>query len=182
MRVPMISRVIAAAVAALFVTGTANAQGAIELRGGANVPTFDIADVAKAGGSFGVGLSTKVSERLWLIGDFDFGTHANKTSGGPDITVNHYIAKLGYELGKRAESPLTVVLNAGIGAMSFGIDGGDTYTYPAINVGAKLIYRVNDRFSLVASPQGDIAFTKEAELGTTNAWVWPFAAGFRITY
>lgn len=66
--------------------------------------------------------------------------------------------------------------------MSFGIDGGDTYTYPAINVGAKLIYRVNDRFSLVASPQGDIAFTKEAELGTTNAWVWPFAAGLRITY
>ena len=182
MRVSMKGQVLAAAVAALFAASAAEAQGAIELRGGANVPTFDIADAAKAGGSFGVGLNVKVSERLWLIGDADFGTHANKTPGGPDISVNHYIAKVGYQLGKRAESPLTVVLNAGIGAMSFGIDGGDTYTYPAINVGAKLIYRVNDRFSLVASPQGDIAFTKEAELGTTNAWVWPFAAGLRITY
>lgn len=109
MRVSMKGQVLAAAVAALFAASAAEAQGAIELRGGANVPTFDIADAAKAGGSFGVGLNVKVSERLWLIGDADFGTHANKTPGGPDISVNHYIAKVGYQLGKRAESPLTVV-------------------------------------------------------------------------
>ena len=179
-------RILATAAAVLLAASAAanpaGAQGAIELRGGLSAPTFDIADAAKVGGSFGIGLSKKVSDRLWIIGDADFGTHANKSSGGPDIMVNHYIAKIGYQLGKSAESPLTVVLNAGVGAMSFGIDGGDTFTYPAINVGAKLIYRLNDRFSLVASPQGDIAFTKEAELGTTNAWVWPFAAGLRITY
>jgi hypothetical protein len=168
--------------AGLVGAGVVQAQGAIEVRGGLNVPTFDITDAAKSGGSFGLGLNVKVRERLWLIGDLDFGTHENKVSGGPEIAVNHYIAKLGYELGRREGSPLTVILNAGVGAMSFGIDGGDTFTYPAINVGAKLLYRVNDRFSLVASPQGDIAFTKEAELGTTNAWVWPFAAGVRLTF
>jgi hypothetical protein len=30
------------------------------------------------------------------------------------------------------------------------------------------------------SPQGDIAFTKNDELGTSNAWVWPFTAGIRV--
>jgi len=34
--------------------------------------------------------------------------------------------------------------------------------------------------SLLLSPQGDIAFTKQNELGTNNAWVWPFTAGVRL--
>jgi len=34
--------------------------------------------------------------------------------------------------------------------------------------------------ALLLSPQGDIAFSKEDELGTNNAWVWPFTAGIRL--
>jgi hypothetical protein len=34
--------------------------------------------------------------------------------------------------------------------------------------------------SFLLSPQGDIAFTDEDEVGTGNSWVWPFTAGLRI--
>jgi hypothetical protein len=98
------------------------------------------------------------------------------------VNVYHYIAKLGYEVVGGTGGPVTVVLNAGAGAMTFAVDGGDSFTYPAINVGAKLIYGVGSRLSLVVSPQGDIAFTDEDELGTSNAWVWPVAVGFRVNF
>jgi hypothetical protein len=164
----------------------AQAQGALEIRGGINVPTFDITDAAKAGPSVGVGLNYKLGERLWVIGDADFGFHSGADlaggGSGPDVNVYHYIAKLGYEVVGGTGGPVTVVLNAGAGAMTFAVDGGDSFTYPAINVGAKLIYGVGSRLSLVVSPQGDIAFTDEDELGTSNAWVWPVAVGFRVNF
>jgi len=174
-------------VAALgLTTSRAEAQGALEVRGGINVPTFDITDAAKAGPSFGVGLNYRIGERVWVIGDADFGFHpgAELTGGsnGPDVNVYHYIAKLGYEVVRSADSRFTIVLNAGAGAMTFAVDGGDSFTYPAINVGAKLIYGIGSRVSLVLSPQGDIAFTDEDVLGTSNAWVWPVAAGFRVNF
>ena len=31
-------------------------------------------------------------------------------------------------------------------------------------------------------PQGDIAFSKAEELGTSDAWVWPFTAGIRAAF
>lgn len=171
---------------ALTMAVPATAQVALEVRGGLNVPTFKIGDAAKAGPSFGVGLNYKVGERVWLIGDADFGFHsgANLSGGGsgPDIKVYHYIAKVGYQVAGRPGSPVSLILNAGAGAMTFSVDGGSSFTYPAINVGAKLIYRLGSRASLVLSPQGDIAFSKKAEVGTTNAWVWPFAAGLRLNF
>lgn len=170
-----------------FATATAaEAQVAFEVRGGFNVPTFKIADVAKAGPSFGVGLNYKVGDRLWLIGDADFGYHSGADlaggGSGPDVNVYHYIAKLGYQVYGRADGKVSLVLNAGAGAMTFSVKGGDSFTYPAINVGAKLIYSLGNRISFVLSPQGDIAFSKKAEVGTTNSWVWPFAAGLRLNF
>lgn len=171
---------------ALTVAVPATAQVALEVRGGLNVPTFKIGDAAKAGPSFGVGLNYKVGERVWLIGDADFGFHsgADLSGGGsgPDINVYHYIAKVGYQVYGRTGSPVSLILNAGAGAMTFSVDGGSSFTYPAINVGAKLIYDLGGRASLVLSPQGDIAFSKKAEVGTTTAWVWPFAAGLRLNF
>jgi hypothetical protein len=181
-RIKTVFAIVGVAAATMTFSTSAMAQTAIEIRGGVNVPTFDIADAAKTGPSFGVGISKKATDRLWVIGDFDYGMHANKTSGGPDINVSHYIAKLGWELNKGADSKWTVVLNAGAGAMNFSVDGGPSFTYPAINVGAKLIYGFSERTSFVLSPQGDIAFSKKDELGTNNAWVWPFAAGLRFNF
>ncbi len=175
------------AVAMAFVAApAAQAQLALELRGGLNVPTFKIADVAKAGPSFGAGLNYKVGERLWLIGDGDFGFHSGaelpQGGNGPDVNVGHYMVKVGYVAMHRPDSRFSLLLNAGAGAMTFGVKGGSTFTYPAINVGAKLIYGLGGRVSLVLSPQGDIAFSKKAEVGTTNSWVWPFAAGLRMSF
>lgn len=174
------------AAATVAMAGQMQAQVVVEARGGINVPTFDIRDVAKAGPSFGAGLSTKLGDRLWLIADADFGSHngADLIGGasGPDVMVSHFIAKLGYQVSGNGYGGIQIILNAGAGAMRFAVDNGPSFTYPAINVGAKIIYPIGDKASFVLSPQGDIAFSKKAEVGTTNAWVWPFAAGFRLKF
>ena len=173
----------------LCIASTAQSQGAerrvsIEARGGFNVPTFDISDAVDAGPSVGVGAAVQFAPKVWLMGDVDLGFHsgADLTGGGqgPNVKVYHYIAKLGYELLSEGQSPWSVIVNAGAGALTFDPDGAGSSTYPAINVGAKIGYRVSPRVQLLLSPQGDIAFTDDKDLGTSNAWVWPFTAGVRI--
>ena len=173
----------------LGIAWTAQAQSAerrflIEARGGFNVPTFDISDAVDAGPSVGLGAAMQFAPKLWLMGDVDLGFHsgADPAGGGeaPDVKVYHYIAKLGYAVVPEGASKWSVIVNAGAGAMTFDVDGGSANTYPAINVGAKIAYQLGSRVSLLLSPQGDIAFTDEAEVGTSNSWVWPFTAGFRV--
>jgi hypothetical protein len=173
----------------LGIASTAQAQWAerrvsIEARGGLNLPTFDISDAVDAGPSIGLGAAVQFAPKLWLMGDVDLGFHsgADLAGGGeaPDVKVYHYIAKLGYELLSEGQSPWSVIVNAGAGALTFDADGPGSNTYPAINVGAKIGYRLSPRVHLLLSPQGDIAFTDDQDVGTTNAWVWPFTAGLRI--
>ena len=74
-------------------------------------------------------------------------------------------------------------VNLGAGAVNFAIDGApESFTYFAINAGAKIAYNISRTFALVLSPQGDIAFSDESELTTTNAWVWPFTVGIRLRF
>jgi hypothetical protein len=180
---------LAAGVTLLTIPSPAQAQAegrrvTIEARAGLNVPTFDISDAVDAGPSFGIGAAVQLRPRVYLLGDFDLGFHSGAGLPGgtsaPDVKVYHYMAKVGYQLLAEGSSPWSVIVNAGAGAMTFDVDGAGSNTYPAINVGAKIGYRVSPRVSLLLSPQGDIAFTKDAEVGTTNAWVWPFTAGVRV--
>ena len=173
----------------LGIASTVQAQSverrvSIEARGGFNVPTFDISDAVDAGPSFGLGAAVQFAPKLWLMGDVDLGFHsgADLAGGGeaPDVKVYHYVAKLGYELLSEGQSPWSVIVNAGAGALTFDADGAGSNTYPAINVGAKIGYRLSPRVQLLLSPQGDIALTDDEEVGTSNAWVWPFTAGVRI--
>jgi hypothetical protein len=173
----------------LGIASTAQAQwsgrrASLEARGGLNVPTFDISDAVDAGPSFGIGAAVRFAPKVWLMGDVDLGFHSGAdvagVGEGPDVKVYHYVAKLGYELLSEGQSPWSVIVNAGAGALTFDVDGAESNTYPAINVGAKIAYRLSPRVHLLLSPQGDIAFTEDDELGTTNAWVWPFTAGIRI--
>jgi hypothetical protein len=173
----------------LGIASTAQAQWAerrlsVEARGGFNVPTFDISDAVDAGPSVGLGAAVQFAPKLWLMGDVDLGFHsgADLAGGGeaPDVKVYHYVAKLGYELLSAGQSPWSVIVNAGAGALTFDVDGAGSKTYPAINVGAKIGYRLSPRVQLLLSPQGDIAFTDNEDVGTSNAWVWPFTAGVRI--
>ncbi len=158
----------------------------IDLRGGLYAPTFDIADAADAGYGFGAGIGIPVGERLTVRGNADFGFHSGaEVDGveGPDIDVYHYIAGLGAVLYRSPDGKVELSANAGGGAMTFSpdVEGADSFTYPAINVGATLAYEVAPSVSLLLSPQGDIAFSDEDEVGTDNSWVWPFTAGIRIT-
>jgi hypothetical protein len=180
---------VAACAPLLTVPSVARAQAepsrvTLEARGGLSVPTFGIADAVDAAPSVGLGLAVQVRPRVYLLGDLDLGFHSGGglTAGGsaPDVKVYHYMAKVGYLLLAEGSSPWSVIVNAGAGAMTFDVDGAGSNTYPAINVGAKIGYRVSPRVSLLLSPQGDIAFTKNDELGTSNAWVWPFTAGIRV--
>lgn len=173
----------------LGIASSADAQWAeqrvtIEGRGGLNVPTFDISDAVDPGPSFGAGVAVQFAPRLWLMGDVDLGFHSGAELGGgsegPDVKVYHYVAKVGYELLSAGQSPWSVIVNAGAGALTFDVDGAGSNTYPAINVGAKIGYRLSPRVSLVLSPQGDIAFTDDEDVGTSSAWVWPFTAGIRV--
>jgi hypothetical protein len=150
---------------------------AVEVRGLAVVPTFDIADAADVGPGFGAGIGYQVAPRVRVMADFDMGIHPTPT---PDFDINtlHYMGKVGYDA--YVSDRVTVTVNLGAGLVQFGGDLPESKTYFAINAGAKIAVGLTDRIGLLFSPQGDIAFTKEAELGTTNAWVWPFGVGLRF--
>jgi len=158
----------------------------LEARGGTSVPTFDISDAVETGPSFGGGFGLRIAPRFWLMGDVDLGFHSGAElvpgTSGADVNVYHFMAKAGYELLGAGASPWSVVVNLGAGALSFNPDGADSKTYPAINAGAKIGYQVSPSITLLLSPQGDIAFTDEEVLGTSNAWVWPFTAGLRVNF
>lgn len=163
---------------------TVDRRISFEARGGVNVPTFDITDAAKAGPSFGATLGLRVAPRVMLLGEADFGFHqgADLPLGGvgPDVNVYHFMGKVGFDVLKRDR--WSILVNAGAGALAFDVDGGPNETYFAVNVGAKIGYAVTPVVDVVLSPQGDIAFTDEAVLGTDNSWVWPFAAGIRFHF
>ena len=154
----------------------------VEGLAGAVVPTFDIADVATTGGAFGAAVGMRLNSRWSLIGELDYGMHKDKATESVDITTMHYIGKVGYSFTGPRERGWEVAVNLGAGAVSFDVDGADSFTYPAINAGAKITYNFTPQLGLVLSPQGDIAFSKEDELTTTNAWVWPITAGIRVSF
>jgi hypothetical protein len=180
----LISGLLLLGIASIAQAQWAERRVSIEARGGFNVPTFDISDAVDAGPSVGLGAAVQFAPKLWLMGDVDLGFHsgADLAGGGeaPDVKVYHYVAKLGYELLSEGQSSWSVIINAGAGALTFDADGAGSNTYPAINVGAKIGYRLSPRVQLLLSPQGDIALMDNDQVGTSNAWVWPFTTGVRI--
>ena len=155
----------------------------IEGLGGAVVPTFDVADVAKTGGAVGAALGYRANDRWVLMGEFDYGIHKDKLTGSTDINTLHYIAKVGYSLTGPKEKGWEALVNLGAGAVTFDVAGApQNFTYFAINAGAKVAYNFNRSVAFVVSPQGDIAFSDEAEVGTNNSWVWPVTAGLRVSF
>jgi hypothetical protein len=154
----------------------------LEARAGIALPTFDIADVASTGPDFGGTLGYRLN-RWVILGEFDYGMHKDEPTESVDITTLHFMAKLGYQLTAPAERGWEVMVNLGAGLVRFEVDGApESFTYPAINAGAKIAYNVSEKLALVLSPQGDIAFGKEDEIGTSNAWVWPVTAGLRLRF
>ena len=155
-------RYLVAAAAVLLAAAPAAAQTPklfVEGLGGVVVPTFDIGDVAKTGGAYGAAVGVRLSPRWVLMGEFDYGMHEDEPTGTVDIKTLHYVAKVGYSLTGPRERGWEAIVNLGAGAVTFDVEGGDSYTYPAINAGAKLSYNFNRSFAIVFSPQGDIALS-----------------------
>ena len=183
----------AVALALAIAPGTATAQMMddtrppveIDLRGGLYMPTFDIADAADPGFGFGAGIGIPVGQRLTVRGNADFGFHpgaeVSPGTDGPDVDVFHYVVGVGYLLTP-PESPFYASVNLGAGALNFAVDapGDPGFTYFAINAGGEVGYRLNESVSMFLSPQGDIAFSDEEEVGTGDSWVWPITAGIEI--
>jgi len=158
---------------------------AVSVRGGLNVPTFDITDIADTGPGFGFGVQAPIGDRLFVRGAADFGTHAVAGTDGVDVKVNHYIVGLGLPVVEpTGDSRWAVSVNAGAGLMTFDVDGAsESNSYFAINVGGEIEYTVSDRVSLLLSPQGDIAFVDEEDGFTgSTAWVWPVTAGAKFRF
>ena len=177
----------AVALAALLAAPLAAQQPApkafIEARVGVAVPTFDIADVADIGTDVGATVGYQLGPQWLVMGEFDYGMHQDEPTGTVDIKTLHFMAKIGYSLTGPRERGLEASVNLGAGAVRFDVEGAPSaFTYPAINAGAKIAYNVNRSFAIVLSPQGDIAFSDEAEVGTSNAWVWPVTAGVRVKF
>lgn len=185
MRIVVAMGLMAITAGASTLEAQATHKASLEARVGAAVPTFDIADAVKAGFAFGAGLGIPLGGRWHLLADVDYGKHSGKRVGnvtGPDFGVTHLMGKLGFEVTPPS-SKVKVILNAGGGLLSFNPDAtnASSNSYFAINAGAKIYLPLgSDRVSLVLSPQGDIAFSKKTELGSSTAWVWPFTAGLRV--
>ena len=179
-----------AALATLFGASAAAAQQPssrwfVEGLGGAVVPTFDIDDVAKTGWALGGTLGYRLNDRWVVMGEFDYGKHEDQATSTVTINTLHYIGKLGYVLTAPApgQRGWEALVNLGAGAITFDVEAAPpSFTYFAINAGAKLAYHFNPSLAFVLSPQGDIAFSDEAEVSTTNAWVWPVTAGLRVSF
>lgn len=155
----------------------------VEGLGGVVVPTFEVADVAKTGATVGAAVGYRLNDRWVLMGEFDYGMHKDEATNSVDINTLHYMGKVGYSLTGPKERGWEALVNLGAGAMSFDVEGApESFTYFAINAGAKISYNFNRAVAFVLSPQGNIAFSDESELTTTNAWVWPVTAGLRVAF
>jgi hypothetical protein len=153
----------------------------VEALGGLAVPTFDVADDLSSGAALGGTIGIRFGN--WVtMAEVDYGMHDAERFEGVDINTQHYIAKLGYSITGPRDYGWEVILNLGGGVVTFDVEDGDSHTYPAINAGAKLSYHFNPTFAVVLSPQGDIAFSDDEEIGTSNAWVWPLTAGVRVSF
>jgi hypothetical protein len=170
---------LAVTVAASNVSAQVERATSLEVRGIAMLPTFDIADAANLGWGGGVGIGYRVSPKVRLMADVDVAIHDTDVT---DFQINtyHYMGKVGYDVVDNGK--VVVTLNLGAGAVTFGGDLPESKTYFAINAGAKVGIRLSPSLEFLISPQGDIAFTKEADLGTTNSWVWPLGVGLRAKF
>jgi hypothetical protein len=151
----------------------------IEARGGLYVPTFDVADLADPGPGLGVSFGYFITPDLLVFGEADFGFHS-----GAEISEG-FMAKAGYVVYASRDGKLRLLVNAGAGALSFepDVEAAESNTYLAVNAGAKLYYQFHRAVGLVVSPQGDIAFVDEDDGFTgSTAWVWPFSAGFYLSF
>lgn len=194
--VPLLLATLAAAGTALGLgPDGASAQQplAFELRAGAGLPAFDLADVADPGAALGLDLSYRVADRISVVvgGDVEFlsGERPARGVGGgaPDLTVWHYGAGLEAQLLDPRRTYWRLSVGGGAGGSTFdAADGGGSETRASVYGGLELGYEVSPEAELFAALRSWLASAgDDGALGGSDAgtlWSFPVGGGVRLTF
>jgi hypothetical protein len=178
----------------------------VDVRVGAAVPAADLTDYADVGVNFGAGAAWHLTDRVALRVDGDVNALPGRsdvaTAGAvPDLRLWHVGGGLQFDLARmRTTSPWSLEANVGAGAATLDTDpfqdgpNGEvdlTQTYPDVNAGLELGYRVSEHVTAAVGGQGLIAFTDDEELSplfarnpaampADNAVVFPVTATLSV--
>lgn len=183
-------------------------QASIDPRAGVAFPFGDLAETHKVGFDGGLGLAYKVHPHIAVRGDFDFiSLNGRNPQFGvvlaPTLTVVHYHAGLEFDFGppEYQDFPLTFRWNLGAGGTSMsaqqdfpdGVDVDFSGTYPSVNSGIKIGYRITPELDLFVGGQIFWTFTNnEGEIAELvkragiepygNAWTAPVTFGVKYSF
>lgn len=168
---------------------------AFELRAGAGLPAFDLADRAAPGFAFGLDLSHRVADRVSVVagGDVEFLPGEDVlTVGGvappPDLTVWHYGAGLEAQILDPRRTYWRLSLGGGAGGTTFDAsDGGGSETDLSVYGNLELGYEVSREADLFLGVRSWLAFAGDdgAVSGPSGAdalWSFPVTAGVRLHF
>lgn len=164
---------------------------AFELRAGAGLPAFDLADVADPGFAVGLDLSHRVADRVSVVagGDVEFlSGEGEGTVAGPDVTVWHYGLGLEAQLLDPRRTYWRLSLGAGAGGTTFDVsDGGGSETDASLYGTLELGYEVSPEADLFLGLRSWLAFAGEdgAVSGPSGAdalWSFPVTGGVRLNF
>lgn len=164
---------------------------AFELRAGAGLPAFDLADVADPGFAVGLDLSHRVGDRVSVVagGDVEFlSGEGDGVAVGPDLTVWHYGAGLEAQLLDPLRTYWRLSLGGGAGGTTFDVsDGGGSETDFSVYGNLELGYEVSREADLFLGVRSWLAFAGDdgAVSGPSGAdalWSFPVTGGVRLHF
>lgn len=164
---------------------------AFELRAGAGLPAFDLADVADPGFAVGLDLSYRVAGRVSLVagGDVEFlSGEGDGAAAGPDLTVWHYGAGLEAQLLDPRRTYWRLSLGSGAGGTTFDVsDGGGSETDFSLYGNLELGYEVSREADLFLGVRSWLAFAggegaASGPSGSDALWSFPVTGGVRLHF
>lgn len=167
---------------------------ALELRAGAGLPAFDLADAADPGAALGLDLSYLVADRVSVVvgGDVEFlSGDGNVDRGGgssprPGLTGWHYGAGLEAQLLDPRRTYWRLSLRGGAGASTFDVaDGGGSETAFSVHGGLELGHEVSTEAELFAGIRTWAAFAGDGGAVDPDGgtlWSFPVTGGVRLIF
>lgn len=164
---------------------------AFELRAGAGLPAFDLADVADRGFAVGLDLSHRVTDRVSVVagGDVEFlSGEGDGAIAGPDVTVWHYGVGLEAQLLDPRRTYWRLSAGAGAGGTTFDVaDGGGSETDASLYGSLELGYEVSPEADLFLGVRSWLAFAGDGgpvagPSGADALWSFPVTGGVRLHF
>lgn len=197
----------AAALAALApLPGAAQNPFGLEVRGGAGLPAFDLADRADPGYAVGLDLTHRLTDRVALLvgGDVEFLRGAQPEGTGltlPDLTAWHYALGAEVQLLEPRTTYWRLGLGAGLGGSTYDADAGDTRSAFSLYGSLELGYEVSPEADLFVGIRSWLGFAEQEDPSLAEqpldlvfppsdplfgvegaAWSFPVTAGIRFHF